>query len=176
MADSLSTDTTLVTLGHIGGVFGVKGWVRVVSHTRPVSRILDYSPWYVQQGHDWTAIDVIAGHRQGRGIVAHLSGVEDRDQAAGLIQARIAVQRRQLPPLDAGEYYWADLEGLQVTTIQGVTLGQIDRLMETGANDVMVVQGESEELLIPYIPEVISKVDLDAGTMMVDLVDWDPEF
>ena len=109
---------------------------------------------------------------QGRGV--KLRGCDDREIASALIGADIAVRRTQFADdLVPGEYYWADLEGLKVVTLEGVDLGSLDRLLATGANDVMVVLGDRERLL-PYIPgSVVQDVDLDARVMRVD---WDPGF
>ena len=81
--------------------------------------------------------------------------------------------RDALPPPKPGEYYWVDLEGLRVETVEGMELGRIDHLFATGANDVLVVRGERERM-IPFVqPEVVTGVDFDAGVVVVD---WDPEF
>ena len=163
----------MVAMGHISGVFGVRGWVKVFSHTSPPSNILSYSPWYLGREGHWVGFEVMKGQSHGKGVVAQLAGVLDRDQAAALMGREIAVYRRQLPEPEAGEYYWTDLQGLRVQTTGGVQLGRVDRLFETGANDVLVVQGERERL-IPYIwEEVIRSVDLEAGVLVVD---WDPDF
>ena len=102
----------------------------------------------------------------------------DRDSATALVGREIAVTRQQLPALDEGDYYWRDLLGLQVINLDDVTLGTVANLMETGANDVLVVEshsdGERQERLIPYIREqVIRHVDLEQGVIRVD---WDPDF
>ena len=91
------------------------------------------------------------------------------------MKTEIAINREQLPRPEAGEYYWQDLTGLQVRTVNDVDLGKVTGLMETGANDVLVVKAEDgRERLIPFIREqVVTQVDLEAGTMTVD---WDPEF
>jgi len=163
----------LVTLGRISGLYGVRGWVRVFSHTDPREGIVRYSPWYLRLGGEWRPVRVAEGRRHGKGVVARLEGCDDRDQAARLMGAEIAVRREQLPPLPPGEYYWTDLEGLRVVTREGVELGTVARLMETGANDVLVVRGERERL-IPYLPErVVLEVDLEGGLIRVD---WDPDF
>ena len=163
----------MVALGHISGVFGVRGWVKVFSHTSPASNILSYSPWYLGSEGHWKAFELVEGQAHGKGVVALLAGVRDRDQAALLIGRQIAVYREQFPELDAGDYYWADLEGLRVQTTAGVELGRVKHLFETGANDVLVVEGERERL-IPYVwGEVIRSVDLEAHLLVVD---WDPEF
>jgi len=144
--------------------------VKVFSDTRPRDGILKYSPWQLKLRGEWQVVPLAEGRPHGEGIVARLEGVEDRDRAGELIGAEIAVARSQLPPTKAGEYYWSDLVGLRVVTLDGSELGKIDHLLETGANDVLVVQGDRERLL-PYIGSVVRGVDLDAGVMRVD---WDP--
>ena len=107
-------------------------------------------------------------------IVARLEGIDDRDQAAALMGADILIRRSQLPDLPEGEYYWTDLEGLQVSNLQGEQLGRVQRLFETGANAVMVVNDSRRERLIPYVSgQYVVAVDLAAGTMRVD---WDADF
>ena len=123
---------------------------------------------------DRSVHEVEVGRPQGKGVVAKLAGCDDRDAAEALIGCEIAVRRDQLPETTApGEHYWTDLVGLRVETVDGIDLGTIERLFETGSNDVMVVQGERERL-IPYIwDEVVREVDLEGGRMRVA---WDPDF
>ncbi len=162
----------LVALGRISGVYGVQGWVKVHSDTRPRENILRYSPWYLRREGGWEARRVLAGRPHGKTLVARIEGCSDRDQARALMGTTIAVRRSQLG--DAGDgYFWTDLEGLAVETLEGVALGTVDHLVETGANDVLVVKGERERL-IPWLPgQVIREVDLEAGRIRVD---WDPDF
>ena len=168
-----------ITLGRISGLFGVRGWFRIFSHTEPRDNILHYSPWYLWLDGRYQTFEVDKGQSHGKGIIASLKGISDRDRAAALIGLDICIPREQLPSSREGEYYWHDLIGLQVVTVQGVDLGRVDHLMETGANDVLVVRPSEEsidqrERWLPYQPEVVVKaVDLAAGTM---LVDWDPDF
>lgn len=161
-----------VVVGRIAGVYGVKGWVRVYSYTQPLDNILEYTPWQVRIGADWRVIKPLEGRIHGKGIVALLEGCADRDAAAALVGCDIAVDRAQMPAAGKGEFYWADLMGLKVLTLEGVELGVVDHLFETGANDVLVVKGERERLL-PYTDSVVRDIDLAAGLMRVD---WDPEF
>lgn len=159
-------------VGRISGVHGVRGWVKVYSHTAPRENILRYSPWLLRIGGRWQERAVLSGRRQGKAVVAQLDGCTDRDLARELIGSDIAIRRGQLPPAD-GDYYWADLIGLAVETTEGIALGVIDHLLETGANDVLVVRGERERL-IPYTPgEAVQSIDLEARRMVVD---WDPDF
>ena len=163
----------LIILGRVSGLYGLKGWIRVFSHTSPRTNILNYSPWYLHRAGGWERYEPCTGRAQGKGVVAKLEGCEDRDQAATLMQADIAIRREQLPALQPEEYYWTDLEGLRVETAEGIDLGIVDHLFETGANNVVVVKGERERL-IPFLwQDVIRSVDLEAGLVVVD---WDPEF
>lgn len=167
----------LITLGRISGLYGVRGWVKVYSDTEPREGILRYPEWQLKCADGWRSLAIESGRRQGKGIVAKLAGIADRDSAASLQGCEIAVPREQLAATEAGEYYWADLEGLRVVTTEGVELGVVDHLFETGSNDVLVVVDEVDgkrERLIPWHPgEVVKEIDLDGGRMVVD---WDPEF
>ena len=162
-----------VILGKIAGVYGVRGWVKVFSETKPRENIFSYTPWQIRIKGQWQTIKVVEGKPHGKGLVAHLQSYDDRDFATQLVGAEIAIYKTQLPEAAEGEYYWADLVGLKVITADGQTLGQVDHLFETGANDVLVVRGDRERL-IPFVQgQYIHEVDLDAGEIRVD---WDPEF
>ncbi|HFD92374.1 MAG TPA: ribosome maturation factor RimM [Gammaproteobacteria bacterium] len=164
----MTTDREHVVVGRVSGIYGVKGWVKVFSYTEPRENILKYSPWMVCRGGQWRPLALKMGRRQGSGIIAHLEGYDDRDQARALMGADIAVRRDQLADAGPGEYYWVDLIGLRVKTLQGEDLGRVDHLLETGANDVLVVRGK-EEILIPYVrDDVVTGIDLEAGVMTVD--------
>ncbi len=162
-----------VGVGRIGGAYGVHGWVKVFSSTEPPTALLDWQPWLLLQNGAWSSFEVAEGKPHGKGLIARLQGVEDRERAALLVNAEIAVTRNHLPALTGDEYYWIDLIGLRVRTIEGRELGRVDHLFETGANDVLVVQGDKERL-IPFVrPEVVRTIDLIDGYL---LVDWDPDF
>jgi len=171
-----------VPLGKISGLFGVKGWVKVFSNTQPRENILSYSPWYLKRGGEWQEFKLLSGKPHGKGVLAHLSDCHDRDIAAELIGSEIAIKREQLPQPAPGEYYWSDLKGLKVVNLEGIDLGHIDSMLETGANDVMIVhdqtstgnKGKKRERLIPYISEeVVHEVNLEEGFITVD---WDADF
>jgi len=160
-------------VGRISGVHGVKGWVKVFSYTQPRDNILNYRPWYLRRGDDWQPRDCAEGQRHGKGVIARLTDCEDRDQARALLATEIGVRRDQLPAAAPGEYYWYDLQGLAVVTLQGEPLGRVDHLLETGANDVLVLAGERERLIPFVLDRVVTHVDLDAGLIRVD---WDKDF
>jgi 16S rRNA processing protein RimM len=159
-------------LGQVSGLFGVRGWIKVYSHTAPKENILNHPSWYLYRDGQWREYKLEQGKAHGKGIVAALEGVVDRDQAAALNGAEIAIPRDRLPAIPADEYYWCDLEGKRVVTLEGIELGRVDHLFETGANDVMVVKGDRRHLL-PFIAQVIKEVDLDGDLITVD---WDPDF
>jgi len=167
----MDSQTRMLVLGHISGVYGVRGWVKVHSETDPRDNILRYRPWYL--GDSRRLCKVAEGRLHGKGLVARIDGCDDRDRAAALVGQEIAVTRDQLPPPRADEFYWADLEGLRVETLNGAALGRIDHLFATAANDVMVVMGDRERLL-PFVWEqVVREVDFEKGRVRVD---WDPDF
>lgn len=162
-----------VSLGKVLAAFGIQGWVKVHSESRPITEIGRYKTWQLKLKDGWTAFRVKSVKTQGKGLVAKLEGVNDRNHAEALSGAEIAVDPAQLPRLPQGEYYWRDLIGMQVVNREGADLGVVDAMLETGANDVMVLKGECERL-VPYIFEqVVLEVDLEAKRIMVD---WDPEF
>lgn len=163
----------MVTLGKISGVFGVKGWVKIYSHTSPIQQIVKYSPLYLRKKDGWKPIKVLKGQKQGKGVIAQLEGVDDRDQAFSLIGTEIGISRHQLPDISSGTFYWADLEGLSVFTLEGEGLGTVDWIFNTGSNDVLVIKGDKERM-IPWIEnDVIQSVDLEQSRITVN---WDPEF
>ncbi|MCQ8106126.1 ribosome maturation factor RimM [Methylomonas sp. SURF-2] len=160
--------------GEISGVFGVKGLVKVFSFTEPRENILRYSPWILRKNNQTKEIKVTGGQRQGNTVVAELEGIADRDAALALMGWEILISKQQLPKPRPGEYYWADLIGLTVKTQEGVYLGVVDHLLETGANDVLVVIDGETERLIPFVQQhTVLSIDLDTGLMVVD---WDPDF
>jgi 16S rRNA processing protein RimM len=169
----MSGERKRIVIGKVGGPFGVKGWIKLLSWIEPREEIADYSPWQIGRGGEWKDWKVAEFRPHGKGLAARLVGLDDRDKAAELLGADIAVWRDQLGEPEPGRYYWADLIGLEVKSTEGPSFGRVEGLMATGANDVLVVKGERERL-IPYIQEqVIKSVDLDAGIIVVD---WDPDF
>lgn len=162
-----------IVVGIVGSVYGVKGWLRIYSFTEPKENILNYQPWQLYKDGSWIEIRIDEARMHGNEIVVKLAHCDDREAARSFTNAKIAVKRTQLPTLPLNEYYWTDLIGLQVVTIAGISLGVVEKLMETGSNDVLVVKGERQRLL-PYLPhQVIKAIDLERGVIEVD---WDPEF
>lgn len=163
-----------VIVGRVTAVFGIKGWVKVASFTEHPDDLLDYRPWRLDDGNGgWVETDVAEVARRSKGFIARLEDCRDRDEAARYAGRDIAVERSKLPPTEDDEYYWSDLTGCTVSTTDGTALGTVSRLMATGANDVLVVQGDDRERLVPFTAQTVVEVDLATRSMRVD---WDPEF
>ena len=166
-------------IGQITSVFGVKGWLKVFSYTDPKDGILDYRNWTLVHNGQRIPARLEEGRRQGQGIVVRLKGIDDRGLARTYCGADITVPMAELPDLPEGEFYWHQLEGLTVFTMDNECLGKVDHLIGTGSNDVLIVRATDEsidqrERLIPYRPEqVVKNVNLTESAMTVD---WVPEF
>ena len=180
MTSTTSTPEMLV-VGRITTVFGIRGWLKVFSYTENIETIVDYQPWWIDLPGGLKQLVADDFKRHGDGLVVHLQGVDDRDVAREWCQHDILVEKSLLPSLKSAEYYWHQLVGLQVfSQEQGaeLRLGIVDSLLETGANDVLVVIGDKdsidrEERLIPYSEEFVVRVDL--SECRIDVV-WDPNF
>ncbi|PIE20758.1 MAG: ribosome maturation factor RimM [Neptuniibacter caesariensis] len=174
-----TSNNDYIIVGTITAVYGVKGWVKIYSNTDPIENIFNYTPWLLKLDGVLKPVEVEASKRHGKGLIAKLVGVDDRDIARNYCGLDISVTADQLPELEAGEYYWSQLQDLLVYTESDQLLGKVKRLMETGANDVLVVKGtadsiDQKERLLPYLPDqVIKEINLETGTMRVD---WDPDF
>lgn len=152
-----------MVIGAVGGPFGVHGWVHVKSFTQPAANLATYRPWQLRRGTDWQTVDAAVRPHQ-RGFVARIDGCADRDAAVGLRGAEIAVAVELLPATDADEYYWRDLVGCRVLGEDG-DVGTVVRLFETPAHDVLVVEGAQGTDMIPFVPEIVTAVDVVAKTI-----------
>ncbi len=160
-----------IVVGKITAQYGVKGWVKVFSYTRPVEQIFQYECWLCAAqptASEWQSLRLAETAQQAKKLFAKLAGIDDRDSAHWLVGKWLAIQPAQLARLSAGEYYWSDLIGLSVVTQQGVELGIVEHLMETGANDVLAVRDARRERLLPWSPQVIVAVDIAARCMRVN--------
>ncbi len=160
-------------VGSILGVFGVKGWLKIYSNTDEKETILTYKPWYVERNKVRKEVKVKAGKPHGKTVIALLDGIGNRNEAEKWVGSDIYILADQLPKLSKSEYYWSDLIGLKVVTVTGEEFGCIKQMLETGANDVMVVEGDRERLIPFVLDQVVKTVDLNEQQMIVD---WDANF
>jgi 16S rRNA processing protein RimM len=154
-------------MGRILAPYGVRGWIKVRPQTESTDGLLGYRTWWLGKQGEWNSYQLLEGRVHGTDVVARLEGVADRDRAAQLRGCDVAVPRSELPPAPEGEYYWADLIGLEVVNREGVRLGQVAEVFATGANDVLVVRGERERL-IPFVEAVVVDVDLEGALLTLD--------
>jgi len=175
--DDIADD--MVILGRVSGVYGIKGWLKIYSYTEPREAIITYSPWYIRPAHKqigWKQVTPLQGKRHTKTVIVQFDGCDDRNMAQLYTGYEIAVTPSQLQPLDGtNEFYWRDLIGLSVVNLQGITLGKVESLIETGANDVLVVstgdkkQETLREYLIPWTFEyTVISVDLAQSLIKVD--------
>ena len=169
----------LVTLGRIGRVHGIKGWVRLQTFTQQPESLGEHREFQVQtrEGQQTLTLDEWVG--QGKGLLGHFQGFDSPETARNLTGLELQVPADALPALPDGEFYWHQLEGLLVMNLQDEILGRVAEVMETGANDVLVVHAcpgslDQKERLIPWRPEtVVTAVDLEQGIVTVD---WQADY
>ena len=169
--ETVSADESVV-VGRFNGSWGVRGWVKVWSDTRPPVAIFDYQPWLV--GERGESLDIEHWQQSGPRLLVKLSGIDTPEQAAALGNQVIRIDRSSLPEPEPGEYYWHDLIGLEVVNLQGHVYGRVERMQETGVHDVLDICGGDERVLIPFVVgEFVREVDLAGGRITVD---WPTEW
>lgn len=161
-----------IVIGRFGKVFGIKGWIKVFSFTTPRENILNFKPWLIRRNNSWQEIYIESSRIHYNHIIVKIPNCDLPEQARDFTDLAIGIWRDQLPNLEKDEYYWADLVGLKVVNCNGEQFGVVQELMATGSNDVLVVVGDSK-YLIPYISNVICKIDL---TEKIIIVDWERDF
>jgi len=168
----------LIVIGKIVSVHGVRGDVKIYSFTDPIDNLLEYRRWTLRRGDEVKQVELVKGRLQGKILVATLKGLTEREEARTYADFEICIPRSELPQLTGDDYYWYQLQGLTIINQVEQVLGRVDHLLETGANDVMVVKPfdgslDDRERLLPYTDQCVLKIDLEAGEMRVE---WDADF
>jgi 16S rRNA processing protein RimM len=176
----MSATEEKIILGRLGAVYGIKGWLKVQAFTDYAESIFDYGTWLIGRENSWQNAHIVEWRRHNKGLIVKFADVDVREKAQLLTGMEIAVLASQLPELAEDEYYWRDLVGMQVVNTTGYNMGKVKSLMETGSNDVLVVQANNNdafgksERLIPFVEsEMILKVDKNERVITVD---WDADF
>ncbi len=168
----MQEDKSQIRVGRIGGAHGIRGWLKIMSYTRPKENIFTYSPWLIYVNDAWKEIEIEEHQQRGERLLVKMSGIECPEDARSYMNCDLAIKSEQLPTLNEGEYYWHDLIGLEVFNQDEINIGKISKVTETGANDVLVISKDSENknnILIPLVMEIyVKQVDLIARTMHVD--------
>ena len=179
MVSKSEVDSERVVLGEIGRVHGLKGWLKLISFTSPIENILDYTHFNAQVGGQPQELEIDEHRRQSKALLVHFKGYDDPETARLLTGTELTIANEKLPQLERGEFYWHQLVGLKVVNQHEQVFGRVSRLLETGANDVLVVKADSEsiderERLIPYLVDsVVIEVDLENQTIRVD---WEADY
>ncbi len=187
MSSESNEPVNLAVVGKITTAFGIQGWVKIYSFTDNPEDIFSYTPWNIKTAQGWKQISVKKWKVHSKSLVALLEGYDDRDAALALGQTVIQVSKAQFKPLAGDDFYWKDLQGCRVVNQQQENLGIVESLMETGANDVLVLKIDEgsvplhsdkgkplKERLVPYVvDEIIQNVDI-ANKQIV--VEWPSDF
>ena len=169
-----------IILGKVGAVYGIKGWLKIHSFTDETEAILDYFPWSLKLGNNTQTVEITDWRKHNKVLIVKVAGIDDRDDAQAFVGSEILTNEAALPELSQDDFYWRDIIGMSVVTNKGYDLGVVTDMMETGANDVLVVKANlndgfsKKERLIPYLFEqVVKSVSLENKQICVD---WDPGF
>ena len=179
MVNKSEADSEWIVLGEIGRVHGLNGWLKAISFTSPIENILDYSRFQVKVEGRLKEIELDEYRRLNKALLVHFKGYDDPETARLLTGTELTIANKKLPELQCGEFYWYQLQNLRVVNQHEQVLGQVSHLLETGANDVLVVKADSEsiddrERLIPYLMDsVIIEIDLGNQTIRVD---WEADY
>ena len=179
MASSQDNDGKLVVLGQFGKVHGLKGWLKLHSYTSPLENILDYPRLVAVMDQSRKTLEIDQFRRQAKALLVHVEGYDSPESARQLTGLEVSVAADAMPQLSDGEFYWHQLLGMKVVNQQRELFGQVTKLEETGANDVLVITptGDSlddRERLIPYLVDtVIAAVDLDSRIITVN---WESDY
>lgn len=160
-------------MARVGAPFGLKGWLKLHTFTESPDSLDTYASWLLKGATGWELFELEDFAVNAKGAVAKFKGIDDRTAAERLVKRDIGIPRDDLEATAKGEVFWIDLIGCEVVNTAGERLGQVETLLETGANDVLVVKRGTEEILVPYIDSVIVGVDREAKRITVE---WSGEY
>ena len=154
----------LVVIGKVTRTHGVHGEVRVLPYSADVDSLTHYKRLYFQTRNGARELLTIDSQRPHKNFaLLKLKEIHGVESAKRLIGAKVLIERAWMPPLEPDEYYWADLVGLKIIDREGRNLGQVKRLLSTGADDLLVVEKDQQEYYLPFREEIICSVDLVQG-------------
>ncbi|WP_144156895.1 ribosome maturation factor RimM [Paraburkholderia sp. BCC1885] len=174
-----------VEVGAIVDAYGLKGWIKVAAHAdagRGGDALLSAKRWWLMKGRERSSAPALQAKIHSDSIVAHLGGTADRDEALALRGTQVYICRSDFPALDADEFYWVDLLGLDVVNLTGVALGKVADMIDNGAHSVLRIEYPTTgkdgkpaagERLIPFVGVYVKTVDQTAKQIVVD---WEADY
>ena len=167
-------ENNFLPIGKIIGAHGVKGTLKVYPYAESFSTFKPGIRIHLRNTNGEGNTYIIRWAKPYKRILRlGLSGVNTRDQAESLVGFKTFIEKAELPQLEDGTYYWADIIGLSVFAINGKYLGRVESIIPTGSNDVYVVKDtkaeNGTEILIPALESVVVAIDVESKTMHVDL-------
>ena len=159
-------------IGKIVKSCGLKGRIKAVSYLESNDKLQDLEELYIGYGNEKKGPFKLKGIQSGgKSFFLEIEGVENLQSANALVGCQVLISTDKLEELPEGEYYWRDMIGLKVVTEEGSILGVIEAIFPTGSNDVYVCSGGEREVLLPGIADVIRRIDIDRGMMVVRLLE-----
>ena len=174
LSNNFVDNSHLLSIGKIIGAHGIKGVIKVFSYAESTTRFTSGMSLHLKDSHgSGFALKVNWAKPHSKTILLSLEGIRNRGQAEELIGAELFIEKAALEALEEGSYYWVDLMGLAVYSLEEDYLGELSSIVQTGSNDVYVVKrmdGTTEiEVLVPALASVVKEIDLNKRLMRVDL-------
>ncbi|ETR74138.1 MAG: 16S rRNA processing protein RimM [Candidatus Magnetoglobus multicellularis str. Araruama] len=161
-------DERFLLAGKVIGVHGIQGAVKFKSFVDEKLLTPDNPLFYRSRDRNFHRISILSIKPYKRNFLITLEGISDRTQATTLVGIDIFIQRNVLPDLDSDTFYWFEIQGLEVIDTSGHHCGVIRSIIETGSNDVYVIEKNGEEYLIPAIESAVINIDIQKKQMVID--------
>lgn len=156
-----------LTVGYVLRPRGIKGEVKVEPLTDSVDEFHKWDTLYIKDGNKYYPLKINAKRNTGDDLFLHFEGYDDMNMAEKLRGKYLWIPRDEMEELPEDTFYITDILGCTVYTQEGAVLGQVDRIIHTGSNDVYLLKGSAGEILIPGLKKVILDIDITAKKMVV---------
>ncbi|HLS07218.1 MAG TPA: ribosome maturation factor RimM [Bacillota bacterium] len=159
-------------VGKIVNTHGVNGEVRVIRMTDFPERFNVGNTLYVQKNGETIPLKIKSHRTHKQFDLLQFEGYDEMESVKQLMQLHLHIKKSQLTPLPEGQYYYYEIIGCEVMTIDGEIIGVVDHILAPGANDVWVVKRKNgQEALIPYIKDVVKKIDIVNKVITIELME-----
>lgn len=159
-----------ISIGKIVGISGNKGEVKVEILTDFPERFKNLKKVYIEKNKEMSELEIENVNYRDNSVIIKFAGIENIKMAKKLLNSYLKIETKDLVKLKEGQYYYFQIIGLNVETLEGKKIGKITEIIKTGSNDVYVVSQNGKEILIPAIKEVVKEIDLENKIMKVCLL------